>query len=428
MQKPNSKIAIVFMWLLTVANLITFYYQPTYFSIFAIPGDKWAGLYWLIMLPVVFVYAVLAVAGVVSLMREILYLFWVGGETQKITKVTMVAVSVSLLAVGYGTFLKKQSFPELVRAIELAKWKDEHVLLKYGGGYEIERDECIWRGDTVIYNAGIGHAGKKGEIDTLVVDNASNTCHWTYKPMVNYHIEYFHKNKFTQDAANVTYCPDGYFAKIQYIINCVNNKNVDEFYYDKNIMWSMVQTDSNIFFLSDKGYILFGIENGVAVLRDSMSNIYDLRDYPEPNDGFNYSMRREKTYRKENGWLVIEYLFEKCKGSIFEEYVCYHDFFDVETKKFVLYHAIGFERHQDTVNNYEVVIDHHFSNPSEFSEKIIDWPTTTYLTERKIKDLDLCDTLELGTYFMRDGKYVKEVLWNKESNLPFPIRQTPLAN
>ena len=52
----------------------------------------------------------------------------------------------------------------------------------------------------------------------------------------------------------------------------------------------------------------------------------------------------------------------------------------------------------------------------------------TYLTVREIKDLDLCDTLEFGTYVMRDGKYVKEVLWNKESNLPFPIRRTPLAN
>ncbi|MBR2195224.1 MAG: hypothetical protein IJ911_06370 [Salinivirgaceae bacterium] len=426
MSKPNSKLSIVFMWLLTVANLITFYYQPIPFSIFAKPGDKWAGLFWLFMIPVVFVYAVLAVAGVVSLMRGILYLFWIDGETKKITKVTMVAVSVSLLAVGYGTFLKKQSFPELVRAIELAKWKDEHVLLKYGGGYEIERDECIWRGDTVIYNAGIGHAGKKGEIDTLVVDNASNTCHWTYKPMVNYHIEYFYKNKFTQDAANVTYCPDEYFAKIQYIINYVNNKKVDEFYYDKNIMWSMVQTDSNIFFLSDKGYILFGIENGVAVLRDSMSNIYDLRDYPEPDDGFNYSMRLIKSYQKENGWPLLEYLFEKSK--YFEGYVRYYDLFDVETKKFVLYHAIDFERHHDTVNNYEVVIDHHFSNSSAYSTEIIDRPTMTYLTVREIKDLDLCDTLEFGTYVMRDGKYVKEVLWNKESNLPFPIRRTPLAN
>ena len=188
----------------------------------------------------------------------------------------------------------------------------------------------------------------------------------------------------------------------------------------------MFQTDTNIFFLFDKGYLLFDIENGVAVLRDSMSNIYDLRDYAEPDDGFNYSMRREKTYRKENGWLVLEYRFEKSK--YFEEYVRYYDLFDVETKKFVLYHAIGFERHQDTVNNYEVVIDHHFSNPSEFSEKIIDWPTMTYLTVREIKDLDLCDTLELGTYVMRDGKYVKKVLWNKESNLPFPIRRTPLAN
>ncbi|MBP5371798.1 MAG: hypothetical protein J6Y55_07770 [Bacteroidales bacterium] len=422
MREPNSKIAIVFMWLLTVANLITFYYQPTYFSIFDPPAGKWDGLFWLFMFPVVFVYAVLAVAGVVSLMREILYLFWIDGETKKITKVSMVAVSVSLLAVGYGTFLQKQSLADFVEItcwkIKRAQREQKNILLKYGGDYKINRHSCIWRGDTII-------TGNK-RTDTLVVDEANNTCHRTYKPMVNYHIEYFHKNRFTQDAANVTFCPDEYFAKIQYIINCVNNKKVSEFYYDKNTTWYVFQTDTNIFFLFDKGYLLFDIENGVAVLRDSMSNIYDLRDYAEPDDGFNYSMRREKTYRKENGWLVLEYRFEKSK--YFEEYVRYYDLFDVETKKFVLYHAIGFERHQDTVNNYEVVIDHHFSNPSEFSEKIIDWPTMTYLTVREIKDLDLCDTLEFGTYVMRDGKYVKEVLWNKESNLPFPIRRTPLAN
>ena len=429
MSNPNSQKSIVFMWLLTVANLITFYNQPSDFSIFNDVTNKWAGLYWLIMLPVVLVYAVLVIAGMISLIKT-LYPILVGEKCSTLTKVTVAAVSVSLLAVGYGTFLQKQSPADFFKTMEIktssAQWDKENVLIKYGGDYEMYRHSCIWRGDTILYK------DTKQKIATLVVDEASNTCHWTYKPMVNYKIHFFNKDNFTQDAANVTFCPEGYSAKIQYIINCVNNKKVGEFYYDENAIRDVFQNDSIICFLFDKsyhgedsvGYLLFGIEYGVAVLRDSMSNIYDLHADKTPN---NEKHVIEHYVNKSNGVPIVKVKCEqhkKGKSFLDGEFFYYYDYFDIDTKDFVLCHAPDILSRKDTVNRLYVRDDMNLHDG--FSHIINDswpevngYPVIEYRSVRSIKDYDYNmlqpkDTLEYGRYVMRDGKYVKEVQWKKE--------------
>ncbi|MBR5644395.1 MAG: hypothetical protein IKW77_09430 [Salinivirgaceae bacterium] len=412
------------MWLLTVANLITFYNQPSDFSIFNDVTNKWAGLYWLIMLPVVLVYAVLVIAGMISLIKT-LYPILVGEKCSTLTKVTVAAVSVSLLAVGYGTFLQKQSPADFFKTMEIktssAQWDKENVLIKYGGDYEMYRHSCIWRGDTILYK------DTKQKIATLVVDEASNTCHWTYKPMVNYKIHFFNKDNFTQDAANVTFCPEGYSAKIQYIINCVNNKKVGDFYYDENATSRVFQNDSIICFMFDKkyksedrvGYLLFGIENGVAVLRDSMSNIYDLFDDETFNNEYHVI---EYHLNKSNGVPIVK-VTSKPKSNYKEDFFYFYDYFDIETKEFVLYHAPYILSRNDTVNRRYVRDDMSLSDGFCFYNdswpKENGYPVIEYYTVRSIKDYDYNmlqpkDTLEYGRYVMRDGKYVKEVQWKKE--------------
>ncbi|MBP5364614.1 MAG: hypothetical protein J6Y82_01660 [Bacteroidales bacterium] len=426
MSNPNSQKSIVFMWLLTVANLITFYNQPSDFSIFNDVTNKWAGLGTLLMTPVVFVYAVLVIAGMISLIKT-LYPILDGEKCSTLTKVTVAAVSVSLLAVGYGTFLQKQSpldfFETMKRKTSIAQSDQESVLLKYGGGYKMYRHSCIWRGDTILYK------DTKQKIATLVVDEASNTCHWTYKPMVNYKIHFFNKDNFTQDAANVTFCPEGYSAKIQYIINSVNNKKVGDFYYDKNATSDVFQNDSIICFLFDKsyhgedsvGYLLFGIENGVAVLRDSMSNIYDLFD-DETSDNEYHVI--EYHLNKSNGVPIVKITVEEKTKSIFdEEFFYYYDYFDIETKDFVLYHAPYILSRNDTVNRRYVRDDMSLSDGFCFYNdswpKENGYPVIEYYTVRSIRDYDYnellpADTLEVGRYVMRNGKYVKEVQMQKE--------------
>lgn len=424
MSNPNSQKSIVFMWLLTVANLITFYNQPSDFSIFNDVTNKWAGLGILLMTPVVFVYAVLVIAGMISLIKT-LYPILVGEKCSTLTKVTVAAVSVSLLAVGYGTFLQKQSPADFFETMEIktsiAQSDQESVLLKYGGGYKMYRHSCIWRGDTILYK------DTKQKIATLVVDEASNTCHWTYKPMVNYKIHFFNKDNFTQDAANVTFCPGEYSAKIQYIINCVNNKKVGEFYYDKDATSDVFQNDSIICFMFDKkyksedivGYLLFGIENGVAVLRDSMSNIYDLFD-DETSDNEYHVI--EYHLNKSNGVPIVK-VTSKPKSNYKEDFFYFYDYFDIETKEFVLYHAPYILSRNDTVNRRYVRDDMSLSDGFCFYNdswpKENGYPVIEYYTVRSIRDYDYnellpVDTLEVGRLVMRNGKYVKEVQWKKE--------------
>lgn len=427
MSKPNSKKSIVFMWLLTVANLITFYNQPSDFSIFNDVTDKWAGLGTLLMTPVVFVYAVLVIAGMISLIKT-LYPILVGEKCSTLTKVTVTAVSVSLLAVGYGTFIQKQSPADFFKTMEIktssAQWDKENVLLKYGGDYEISRHESIWRGDTIIHKY---YSSFSYYTDTLVVDEASNTCHWTYKPMVNYKIHFFNKDNFTQDAANVTFCPEGYSAKIQYIINSVNNKKVGDFYYDENTTSEVFQNDSIICFMFDKryhgkdsvGYLLFGIENGVAVLRDSMSNIYDLFD-DETSDNEYHVI--EYHLNKSNGVPIVK-VTSKPKSNYKEDFFYFYDYFDIETKEFVLYHAPYILSRNDTVNRRYVSDDMSLSDGFCFYNdswpKENGYPVIEYYTVRSIRDYDYnellpADTLEVGRLVMRNGKYVKEVQMQKE--------------
>ena len=420
MSNPNSKKSIVFMWLLTVANLITFYYQPSDFSIFDHVTDKWAGLGKLLMTPVVFVYAVLVIAGMISLIKT-LYPILVGEKCSTLTKVTVTVVSVSLLAVGYGTFLQKQSFADLHETMEIgrrsAKWDQENVLLKYGGGRRLYRSASVWRGDTIIYNTGY-YDGGKIQIDTLVVNEASNTCHWTYKPMVDYRIEYFGKDRFTQDAASASLPPMKYEERMQYVINNMNNKDKNEYYYVKGAD-ETVKNDTIMCFLFQTskhdatrrlGYLYFAIEHGMAVLKDSCSDIYRLIDYPKEKD---YRVRAWWAYQSERDLPLLRSCYRKEK-LINDDFIQYSDYFDVLQKKPTITNFPTWVEYWNSTTESLVYIETKIESQRKAND--YDYPIFDYRTEFRASkhSLDPADTLEIGRLVMSDGKYVKEVQMKKE--------------
>lgn len=424
--REKNIFCLISMVLLIVNNLIVFANQPSKaFNII----NYYSNLY-LLLWPLYLIYMVLIFLGTYSSLRTICILI-VKGETKIEFIISALLVICSIFLVGYGTFYKETDSLKKRRQ-EILKNREEHkdgLLIKFGWSYEISRGGCIWRGDTIIdkyYSIPYYYT------DTLVVDEESNTCHWTYKPMINYRINFFNKDKFTQDVANISYSPEGYFTKIQYVANCVNNKKVGEFYYDKDATRMVFQNDSIICFLFDKsyhgedsvGYLLFGIEYGVAVLRDSMSNIYDLHADKTPN---NEKHVIEHYVNKSNGVPIVKVKCEqhkKGKSFLDGEFFYYYDYFDIDTKDFVLCHAPYILSRKDTVNRLYVRDDMNLYDG--FSHIINDswpevngYPVIEYRSVRSINDYDYNmlqpkDTLEYGRYVMRDGKYVKEVQWKKE--------------
>ena len=413
--KPNfkKKIALFFMWLLTVANLIAFYFQPSSFSIFNKETDKWARLGTLLMTPVVFGYVLLVIAGLISLIK-ILYPILRGQESSNLTKVTVSALLISLLAISYGTFLKKSYAALEVMEVESRsnQWENEHVLLKYGGGKEICRSNCILRGDTII------HRADKLKIDTLVLDKSNNTCYWTYKPMVNYRIDYFNDNLFTQDADDKTFCPLQYDERIQYVINQVNNKHKDEFnFYTMDGVDEHIKNDTIMCFLFETskhdathrlGYLYFSIKNNVAILKDSCSDIYRLIDYP-----------KDKDYRESSWWpYPSEYdlpLLRSCyrkEKLTNNDFIQYGDYFDILQKKPVIINCPDWIEYWDTTAkslNYT-------TTKFESRHKDSDYPIIDYYTTFRASKHSSGppDTLEIGRYVMRNGEYVKDVLYQKK--------------
>ncbi len=417
----RKAISIIFMWLLTVANLVTFYYQPSSFSIFNPGGGKWDGLHWLFMLPVVFCYAVLAIVGIILLTKN-LHSILTGKESDSFTKATVFALLFSLLAISYGTFLQKQSLEATLhdtkRELSRYQWENENVLIKYGGGKTIVRSRCIWRGDTIIYKY-----SSSPHIDTLVIDEANNTCHFTYKPMVDYHIEVFRKNNFTQDSANAFF-PSKYDERIQYVINQVNNKHEDEFnFYFMEGADDHVRNDSIMCFLFKTsqydatqrlGYLYFTIRDHVAVLKDSCSDIYRLIDYPK-EEGYRVSCWWAHPSEYDLPLLRSCYRKEKMTNN---DFIQYGDYIDVLQKKPVIINCPIWIEYWDTTTkslNYTTTKFECRQNSDGYYDPM-QYPVFDYYTEfsaSKHSD-DPADTLEKGQYFMRDGEYVKEVYYQKK--------------
>ena len=179
MKKTNKTLLLIFftvtMLLLSVCNWIEFKYQLSiYYPQFPMP--TLIGIILMIVFACAFVvFLILVIIGTISLILTLYHLI-VNGESRLYSNMAAVILLISLCFVGYGTFFK--NYPE----------NKPMPLLRYFGGNELYRNNCIWYGDTIIYNH-----------DTLVVNEKNNTCHWTYKPMVNYRIEYYKKYKFEQD-------------------------------------------------------------------------------------------------------------------------------------------------------------------------------------------------------------------------------------
>jgi len=400
------------MWLLIVANLITFYYQPSSFSIFNHAHGKWDGLFILVMIPVVFSYAVLAIIGIILLTKN-LHTILTGKESDTLTKMTVSALLFSLLAIGYGTFLKQESLAVFFEKIEINRssnqWDREHVLLKYGGRNRIYRSNCICRGDTII-----NHPDKL-IIDTLVLDKSSNTCYWTYKPMVNYRIDYFNNNLFTQDDADKSFCPLKYDERIQYVINQVNNKHENEFnFYRIDGVDDIIKNDTIMCFLFKTsnhdttqrlGYLYFSFYNNVAVLKDSCSDIYRLINYP-----------KDKDYRESACWappseydLPLLRSWYRKEKLINNDFIRYVDYFDILQKKPVITNCPDWIEYWDTTTESLVYITTKFERqPKPNGYPVFDYHTTLKASKHS---LDPADTLEIGRYVMHNGEYIKEVQW-----------------
>ncbi|MBO7568607.1 MAG: hypothetical protein J6T60_16085 [Bacteroidales bacterium] len=413
-----------FMWVLIVANLIAFCFQPSDFSIFNHAHDNWsAGLFTLMMIPVVFGYAVSAIVGIILLTKN-LHSILTCKENDTLTKVTVFALLFSLLAIGYGTFLKKQpSMADLIKAQEDLKkaqanviadeqWDNENVLLKYGSGERIYRRSCIVHGDTIIFHP------SELKIDTLVLDKSSNTCHWTYKPMVDYRITYFNDSLFTQDAADKSFSPLKYDERIQYVINQVNNKHEDEFdFYFMDGVDDQIKNDTIMCFLFKTskydaterlGYLYFSIDNNVAVLKDSCSDIYRLINYP-----------KDKDYRERAWWASDEYDLPLLRSQYRKEkltnndFIQYDDYFDILQKKPVIVNCpVWIEYWDTTAKSLNYTTTKFESRQKDFDYPILDYYTTFRAHKHSSGPPD--DTLEKGRYVMRNGKYVKEVYYKKE--------------
>ena len=412
----RKAISIIFMWLLTVANLVTFYYQPSSFSLFNPGGGKWEGLFWLFMLPVVFCYAVLAIVGIILLTKN-LHSILTGKESDSFTKATVFALLFSLLAIGYGTFVAKQSMADIVndmeRDISSYQWDNENVLLKYGGGNMIYRRDCIVRGDTII------HHPSKLKIDTLVLDKSSNTCYWTYKPMVNYRIDYFNDNLFTQDAADRSFCPVTYDERMQYVINQVNNKHKDEFnFYRMDGVDYQIKNDTIMCFLFKTsqydatqrlGYLYFSFYSNVAVLRDSCSDIYRLINYPKDKD---YRENAWWPYPSEYDLPLLRSYYRKEKLTN-NDFIQYADYIDVLQKKPVIINCpIWIEYWDTTAKSLNYTTTEFERRQKDFDYPILDYYTTFRAYKHSSGPPD--DTLEKGRYVMRNGEYVKEVDYKKK--------------
>ncbi len=169
----------VYMLLLCICNFIEFKYPLSVYY----PQNPAPTIIFIVIALIsactLFAYMIFAIVGTISLVLT-LYSLLVKRISYFFSNVAAGLLLVSICFVGYGTFFKK--YP-----------KDSMPLIKYYGGNEIYRNNCIWRNDTIINKYGYLH------IDTLVVDEENNTCHWTHKPMVNYRIEYYKKNKFIED-------------------------------------------------------------------------------------------------------------------------------------------------------------------------------------------------------------------------------------
>lgn len=392
-------ICYVFMVVLAIVNLILFFHQP---GLSPFEEMKSSGGHDFRPLAILFVricwlfYLPLVVVGTYAMIKT-LYDVLTGVEVRKAKRVIAYCTLFSLFLVTIGTFSERNIYSKW-RAFEEKRERSKTLLLhSYGGEFYNGMD--IWRNDTIMDR-------DRGSVDTLIIDAENNSCYWTHAPELKYDIILDQRHKFEESPKNMTYAPNGYNERIQYIIKSVNNKSLDQYYCDGAAYRGKCGNDSLLCFVvndderDSMGCVWFQIEDSVALFSET-----SLLKAADNDTVYNYEI--VSFVKKENGMPLLKILYhcyEEDSTGVKRERREFTDYYDIEKKKFVLC-----VKTTECVNpelslfdaNYKLVklYDYYSDIGMKDGYPIIDY----------IKEFD-SDTLEVGRYEMENGVYVKKVI------------------
>ncbi len=418
MKKLDPVVMAVFMTLLAIVNINIFVFQPCKESPFdhVSPGHHLGGLVIFALMLGLIIYLPLVIIGTYSTVKTLYH--FISGESKRSLASLLFAIFtlISLSLVTYGTFWKEK--PKDPRDIEREKeiekskkdYEDRLLLKSYGGPNGIIIDNrCAYWGNSIIFKEG-------NNVDTLIVNSADNTCHWTYNPEVNYEIIFDNRNKYgiIQNSNSIDEFLD-YRGKLQYIINSINNKCVDQYHCDKDSYKYKFENDSVICFAVDsidddwhdkKAFLLFRIQDSIATLVDSSSNIYkDRKDY--------VGLNTEGFIKKENGMPILKTRIRMEQSPIEKTYTHYYDYYDIEKKKFVL-KALVLDEKYDSVTNktHRIEVDiRDYMADIKYKNGYPVLQYTKFASESKENEVSSSEddkkVIETGEYRMKNGKYQK---------------------
>lgn len=396
-------ICYVFMVVLAIVNLILFFFHQPGLSPFE--EMKSSGGHDFRPLAILFVricwlfYLPLVVVGTYAMIKT-LYDVLTGVEVRKAKRVIAYCTLFSLFLVTIGTFSERNIYSKWI-AFEEKRERSKTLLLRsYGGEFYNGMD--IWRNDTIMDR----------DRGTLIIDAENNSCYWTHAPELKYDIILDQRHKFEESPKNMTYAPNGYNERIQYIIKSVNNKSLDQYYCDEAAYRGKCGNDSLLCFVvnDDKrdsmGCIWFQIEDSVALFSET-----SLLKAADNDTVYNYEIGSyyefESFVKKENGMPLLKisyYCYEEDSMGVKCERREFTDYYDIEKKKFVLCvkttECVNPELSLfDAKCKFVELYDYYSDIGMKDGYPIIDY----------IKEFD-SDTLEVGRYEMENGVYVKKVI------------------
>ena len=392
-------ICYVFMVVLAIVNLILFFHQP---GLSPFEEMKSSGGHDFRPLAILFVricwlfYLPLVVVGTYAMIKT-LYDVLTGVEVRKAKRVIAYCTLFSLFLVTIGTFSERNIYSKW-RAFEEKRERSETLLLHSYGG-EFYNGMSIWRNDTIIDR-------DRGSVDTLIIDAENNSCYWTHAPELKYDIILDQRHKFEESPKNMTYAPNGYNNRIQYIIKSVNNKSFDQYYCDGAAYRGKCGNDSLLCFVvndderDSMGCVWFQIEDSVALFSET-----SLLKAADNDTVYNYEI--VSFVKKENEMPLLKILYhcyEEDSTGVKRERREFTDYYDIEKKKFVLCvkttECVNPEFSLfDAKYKFVKLYDYYSDIGMKDGYPIIDY----------IKEFD-SDTLEVGRYEMENGVYVKKVI------------------
>lgn len=393
-------ICYVFMVVLAIVNLILFFFHQPGLSPFEEMKSSgghdfrplaifFVRICWLFYLPLV-------VVGTYAMIKTLCDVL-TGVEVRKAKRVIAYCTLISLFLVTIGTFSERNIYSKWIAFEEKRERSKTLLLHSYGG--EFYNGMSIWRNDTIIDR-------DRGSVDTLIIDAENNSCYWTHAPELKYDIILDQRHKFEESPKNMTFAPNGYNNRIQYIIKSVNNKSLDQYYCDGAAYRGKCGNDSLLCFVvnDDKrdsmGCIWFQIEDSVALFSET-----SLLKAADKDTVYNYEI--VSFVKKENGMPLLKILYhcyEEDSTGVKRERREFTDYYDIEKKKFVLCvkttECVNPELSLfDAKYKFVKLYDYYSDIGMKDGYPIIDY----------IKEFD-SDTLEVGRYEMENGVYVKKVI------------------